>query len=480
MRILVGLIEHLGDIAACEPVARYLRLRHPDAQLDWAVATPYRDLIDSNPHVDRSLIVGCLGEWSALAASGAHDAVFDLHVEEKPCQPCGFVLTRAGGDPGINPRTYFHHGALLEAFSQGAGLPRLSVPPRLYLGTAEVAAADALGLPRHFCVLHRVSNLAAKDWDDARWSEIARVAREELGLEVVEVGAGDAARLPPPLPASISLVNRLPVLVTAEVIRRAAVFLGVDSGPAHLANAQGVPGVILLGQQPPFDGHLPYTGFYASGGPGIRLVRNATGPVRDIPAAPVAAALRAVAALCHLPRPSPAPMPCPAEFQARRPASPEAEVIAASVLFDAAWYALHHPEALAEGLHPADHYLRHGASAGHDPGPWFSSSWYVETYADVARAGANPLLHYIRSGMGEGRQRRPAHPRREPMGQELLEQRRITAALQGQLLALEEELERRRRGWARALVERLCGTPAWPLAEPLRRLGRGLRRAPGG
>jgi ADP-heptose:LPS heptosyltransferase len=55
----------------------------------------------------------------------------------------------------------------------------------------------------------------------------------------------------------------LSILETAEVIRRASLFIGVDSGPAHMANAMGTPGVVLLGRYEAFDQYMPYTGRFA-------------------------------------------------------------------------------------------------------------------------------------------------------------------------------------------------------------------------
>jgi heptosyltransferase-3 len=52
---------------------------------------------------------------------------------------------------------------------------------------------------------------------------------------------------------------------TAEVIRRAALFIGIDSGPAHLANATGTPGIILLGRHAGFESYTPYSAGYADG-----------------------------------------------------------------------------------------------------------------------------------------------------------------------------------------------------------------------
>ena len=83
--------------------------------------------------------------------------------------------------------------------------------------------------------------------------------------------------------------------------------------------------------------------------------------------------------------------------------SAHAELIARSKYFDAAWYRSRYLDGAETELEAALHYLRIGASHGHDPGPRFSSSYYLEQHADVAGAGFNPLLHYLRFGEGEAR-----------------------------------------------------------------------------
>jgi heptosyltransferase III len=62
-----------------------------------------------------------------------------------------------------------------------------------------------------------------------------------------------------------SLCGRLSILETAEVIRRAALYVGIDSGPAHLANAVAAPAVILLGRFFGFARYRPFSGGYADG-----------------------------------------------------------------------------------------------------------------------------------------------------------------------------------------------------------------------
>ena len=107
-------------------------------------------------------------------------------------------------------------------------------------------------------------------------------------MPILEVGAapvitgfdGDVFR---------SLSGRLSLLETAEVIRRAVLFVGVDSGPAHLANAVGTAGVILLGRLGEFQRYLPYSGGYADGSNAELLY--ASGPAAELSVDSVMAAL---------------------------------------------------------------------------------------------------------------------------------------------------------------------------------------------
>ncbi len=88
MKILIGLIEHFGDIVACEPVARYLRAKYPTAHISWAVQQSYRALVDSNPNIDETIIMFCLTDWIRLYKHGGYDLAFDLHVNYRVCPHC--------------------------------------------------------------------------------------------------------------------------------------------------------------------------------------------------------------------------------------------------------------------------------------------------------------------------------------------------------------------------------------------------------
>jgi hypothetical protein len=92
--------------------------------------------------------------------------------------------------------------------------------------------------------------------------------------------------------------------------------------------------------------------------------------------------------------------------------SPEEQrrLIAASGLFDAAWYLDRYPDVAGAGMDPMRHYVEFGAAEGRDPGPGFDTAFYLRSYPDVAARAVNPLLDYIERGAREGRRTRPDSP----------------------------------------------------------------------
>src|ERR1700722_18147030 len=81
MKILIGLIEHFGDVVACEPVARYLRAKYPNAHLSWAIQKPYRELVDVNPNIDETIVLECLTDWIKLYKHNKKQQIYDLVVD---------------------------------------------------------------------------------------------------------------------------------------------------------------------------------------------------------------------------------------------------------------------------------------------------------------------------------------------------------------------------------------------------------------
>ncbi|MGA9755070.1 MAG: hypothetical protein WBV23_07990, partial [Desulfobaccales bacterium] len=107
MKILIGLIEHLDDIVACEPVSRYLKAKYDNANIAWAVSKPYVELIDSNPNIDKTIIMDCLTDWIKHIKHSKYNYIVDLHVNYRICQHCNIPLFKTTGNPFVNVYEWF-------------------------------------------------------------------------------------------------------------------------------------------------------------------------------------------------------------------------------------------------------------------------------------------------------------------------------------------------------------------------------------
>jgi len=87
----------------------------------------------------------------------------------------------------------------------------------------------------------------------------------------------------------------------------------------------------------------------------------------------------------------------PKHFAAWRRLRRDARLIAASALFDAAWYRDVYPDVAGD---PALHYLRCGAAEGRRPSPGFDGEAYCRLHPEVTVSDENPLLHCLKRNAG--------------------------------------------------------------------------------
>jgi len=287
--VAIGLVEHLGDIVAAEPISRFARAEYPDARIVWFARKPYMSVPAGFAAVDAVVGVTCLTEWLLLRACGMGDPAWDLHINGRYCPRCQIPVLKIGAAAALDAETYYRSGNLLAVECRSAGIPVLTEGPLLPVDATASAAVDRLGLPARFAVVHCASNEASRDWPREKWVELIAHILDDPGLAVIEVGSRpvvitrDAMR-------RRSLCGQLTIQQTAELLRRAALFIGIDSGPAHIANAVGTPGVILLCNYKGFGAYMPYSGRYQTGDR-AEIVRT-DGTMESLAVAPVLAAVR--------------------------------------------------------------------------------------------------------------------------------------------------------------------------------------------
>jgi len=279
--IVIGLPERMGDIVACTPFATWLRQQHPQSLIVWVARLPYHEVLRGNSNIDAVLSPYCMTGWIWLKKfRRIYDQLYDLLIPPKCCEKCQRPLIKEGATADISFQNYYNLGSLLSAHSRSAGCSLDEGDPVVPISREIASRVDRLELPDRYVCVHTASEECLRDWQPTQWNRLIDHINGVHGLCVVELG------LRSPLGRNDdenyrNLCGQTGIAESAEIIRRAALFIGIDSGPAHLANAVKTPGVILLGRYWRWDYYMPYTGFYADARH-CRILRHA-GPVTDLP-----------------------------------------------------------------------------------------------------------------------------------------------------------------------------------------------------
>lgn len=111
---------------------------------------------------------------------------------------------------------------------------------------------ESLGENRPFIAMSVGAKVPAKDWGQDRWQDLADQLQQTLADHaLVFIGSADEAercqRLLERWPTGgLNLCGKLPPRQSAAVLERAALFIGHDSGPMHLASSVGIPAVSIF------------------------------------------------------------------------------------------------------------------------------------------------------------------------------------------------------------------------------------------
>ena len=179
--------------------------------------------------------------WALLAALGIYPAP-------------GEVFSPAVSPPEVVRRRvaqWLDTAGQSSSGAQGAGCVERSEPH--HFSSFLTLPSSFLTHPSSFRItVHVGAGTTAKQWPVDHWRELIAWLVVWLGAEVVLVG-GRGERIiarrildPSPYPGAIDWTGQLGVGELAAVIQQSDLFVGGDSGPAHLAVAVGTPAVVLF------------------------------------------------------------------------------------------------------------------------------------------------------------------------------------------------------------------------------------------
>jgi len=287
---LVFLPSHLGDVVAAEPAVR--ALVSDDILLVWLICPQYADILKNIPWLGGIVPITCHTEWLFLRPFFCGLTTTTMFPDEEPCAWFRFSI-RNRNPFGITFENYYSHGSLLSVFSQ-CGLGRIiDEQPKVYPDPAfppNVATASLALYPKtRYIVLHCVSQEVARTWPAEKFRAVVDWILVNTDLHIVELG------IEPILVPSSRLIQpklRFSLDQQMQFVASASLFIGVDSGFAHIANACGVPSIIVMGKFKQWNNHMPFSGAWARSDR-FRLLR-ADGQIADLSCQRVIGALREV------------------------------------------------------------------------------------------------------------------------------------------------------------------------------------------
>lgn len=257
--IFIVMIERLGDIVACTPIAKQLKEKDPTLAVAWVCSNKYSDALDGNPYIDAVFIEESLSSWLLSKAHlAAPTECIELFLDSQRC--CWTGLRLPGRRSGVNHSNYLVDGSnLLLAYARASGTHGIAdVEPELYIDGPPPPLPSSYG-ERPLLAVH----FDSEDPDRRLDPKVAHAFVEQAhknGWSVIELGLRPLASLTHKetyFPGrTLSLRNQILLLKSAQH------FVGVDSAFLHCANAFRIPSTLILGKFRHFNKFQTFSGSF--------------------------------------------------------------------------------------------------------------------------------------------------------------------------------------------------------------------------
>lgn len=253
-RVVLVRLRSLGDCVLTTPAIEILHQHRPDLQIGVVVEPRFAGVFEGNPAVHWLLPprVSAVRRWRPHLCLNLHGG------------PASAVLTACSGARVRAGFAHFQH-----QFLYGVKIPRaqeiLNVERKVHTAEHLASAIFYLGAPRveiprarlfttapkrggSYAVIHPMASEPAKTWPRQKFLAVADHLRHAAGLESIFIGGPgeDLSVFHPFQTVTGASLSEIKVL-----LRDATLFIGNDSGPAHMAAAFGLPVVVLFGPSDP-------------------------------------------------------------------------------------------------------------------------------------------------------------------------------------------------------------------------------------
>jgi heptosyltransferase-3 len=257
-RVAVIRLRSLGDCVLTTPAISLLKQFRPDLQIAVVVEDAFAPVFSGNRDIDCILApkpseVSRFRPQLALNLHGGGSSAW-LTLLARAGLRAGFAHFRFGPIYNIRiPRAQailkvertVHTAEHLASAMFFLGVPQREIPRASLFATPASRASP-------YAVLHPFASTADKTWGFSNFLAVAEHLQRNLGLEPIFIaGPGES------LVAfdRYTCVGGATLEEVKSLLAGAALFVGNDSGPAHMAAAFGLPVVVLFGASDPAIWH---------------------------------------------------------------------------------------------------------------------------------------------------------------------------------------------------------------------------------
>ncbi len=282
--IVLVRLRSIGDVVLLTPALRLLKEWRPDLKITVVVEARFRELLENNPNVEDLIDPGGGAGLAKMAArlramreirKRNFALCINLHGG-----PTGTLLTRASGarwkvgfdyyrSKGVynilipDTRNILGQQAVHTTEHQAAilfclGMPRREIPraqlfvsPRQRDGWRAKREGLGIGEDREYAMVHPAALYSTKQWSAENFARLGAFLEHDCGLRTVfSCGPNERSVLDAIECAAGTPIVRLEGLGLGEfaaALESARIFVGNDSGPAHMAAALARPVVVIFG-----------------------------------------------------------------------------------------------------------------------------------------------------------------------------------------------------------------------------------------
>jgi ADP-heptose:LPS heptosyltransferase len=253
-RVAVIRLRSLGDSVLTTPALEILKTSRPDLTIAVVVENRFRAVFEGNPDVSEILdpSVGRIARFRPDLCLNLHGGTRSIVLTAASAARirAGFAHFRGGAVYNERiPRAQqilgiertVHTAEHLVSAMYFLGAPRLPIPRAKLFAPRDPASTGS------YAVIHPIASTPEKMWTPSGFVTVAEHLKGS-GIEPIFIGgpADDLSAF-----SAFRTISGAALSSVKSILQDAVLFIGNDSGPAHMAAAFGLPVVVLFGDSDP-------------------------------------------------------------------------------------------------------------------------------------------------------------------------------------------------------------------------------------